>query len=387
MNLSELFATWQAWHTRDVAEQAARRAEIDGRDDDADQLRRDPAGDGFAPRAIEALAAQHELAERLGDWRWHTVTAAREQGASWNDVAAATGTDPTTAQQAYRDRVTAAEQTAAGLDIPFHDAERYRAAAANDPLPPTRADTGQEIDDMTTHGNDDRIEHISGPDIHEDGLVVGEIALPGGLPPDDEEDEEEEDDAGLDIPRWDEAWSIADRDGYVLFDPETPGGFRALTPHERTELTDTVRAGSPSFTADATEPADRAAADLNAGRVDPRVSADQTPWVDSPEGVAERERWAIENADPTKALDNSDPDDRDALERRLDDLRVRLTGYTWREGVDRDQALADRREQLGRWYDDDHAAEADAGEQSGDSVERDPECSGTGPVPDPRWYW
>ena len=74
------------------------------------------------------------------------------------------------------------------------------------------------------------------------------------------------------------------------------------------------------------------------------------PWVESEEEIAERERWAVENADPVKAHDDSHPDDIDRLQQRLDDLRVQLTGYTWREGVDRDEALADRREQLGRWY-------------------------------------
>jgi hypothetical protein len=382
MNLSDLFATWQAWNARDVANQAARRAETDGRPDDAEDLRRGLAQDTIAPTAIEALAAQHELAEALTGWRWHTITAAREQGATWNDVAAATGTDPTAAQQDYLDRITAAEHAAAELDIPFHDAERYRAAAADDPdgMPnfgSSRRETGEETNAMTAREDDHRIEHISGPDSVQDGLVVGEIALPGGLPPDEDDDD--------DVPHWTDAFEIADRDGYVFFDSDTPGGFRALTPTERTELTEAVRAGTPSELARGDDA--EAEATGGDGQAGPRVTEDGVPWaVGAKRGVA-RERRAVENADPPRALADSHPEDIDGLEPRLDDLRVQLTGYTWREGVDREAALADRREQLGRWYDDDHAGEQTDSSDDGEAVE-----DGDGGLPqcliypgDPRW--
>ena len=65
---------------------------------------------------------------------------------------------------------------------------------------------------------------------------------------------------------------------------------------------------------------------------------------------------------------------RDDLSQQLDDARVRLTGYTWREGVDRDEALADRRQQLGNWYDCDQAS--DQGPDTADGTDD----------PDPRWY-
>jgi hypothetical protein len=368
MNLAELFATWQAWNAHDLIEQAARRAETDGRAADADELRRDLAQDTTTPTAIEALAAQHEIAERLGGWHWNTVTAAREQGATWDDVAAATGTDPTAAQEAYRDRVAAAEHAAAELDIPFRDAERYRAAAddTNDTHPPadTRAETGEEIHTMTTHDHDDqRIEHISGPDSLGDGLVVGEIALPGGLPPDEDEG---------DVPHWTDAFEIADRDGYVLLDPDTPAGFHALTPAERTELTGAVPARTPSFD-DMGRTRDSAVDDRGGdtpGRsdgesgpgqsrpsswseVDERIAAsyDRGPWTEPGTGRSwdSLGHWAREL--PAKPAAGTD--DRDDIERRLDQARTRLTGYTWRHGVDRDQALAERRERLLRWSDDD----------------------------------
>jgi hypothetical protein len=225
---------------------------------------------------------------------------------------------------------------------------------------------------MTSDDSDDGIRHTSGPHVDADGLISGQIELPGGLPPED--DDEDEDGARLDIPRWDEAWSIADRDGYVLFDPDTPGGFRALTPDERAELTDAVRASTPPEVTGRGATADVEDAAGGYGRADPRVTADGTPWVDSPGGIAERERWAIENADPAKARDDSHPDDLDALQRRLDELRVRLTGYTWREGVDRDEALADRRAQLGRWYDDDRPSEDTDSSDDGQADGLDPYC-------------
>lgn len=336
MNLSELFATWQTWNERNVVEQAARRAEQAGRDEDAAELRRGLAEDEAASSAVEALAAQHELTELLGGWRWHTVTAAREQGATWTDVAAATGTDPTTARDAFRDQVAAAEHAAETYGIPFRDAERYRAAARDDTDTPaplhSRAD---EENPAMTDQDDLRVEHISGPDPYDDGLVVGEIALPGGLPP----DEDEEDDDGQ---RWDDAFEIADRNGYVVFDPATPGGFRALTSDERTQLTDAARAGQPTATGRAQD------------------------WWESDTGREHVRQWAVDTADPDKAAQAGPVDDPAALEQRLDDLRVRLTGYTWREGVDRDEAFADRREQLGRWYDDDHAERDTAVEHDDD---------------------
>jgi hypothetical protein len=377
VNLSELFNTWQVWNAHAVAEQAARRAETDGRDEDAAELRRGLAQDPTAPTAIDALAAQHELVELLGGWRWHTITAAREQGATWDDVAAVTGTDPITAQQGFREHLAHAEHAAEQSGITFHDAERYRAAAHDDTddLPERdapRAQTGEETHAMTDDRDDHRIEHISGPDRVEDGLVAGEIALPGGLP--------SEDDDGDDVPLWGAAFDVADRDGYVMFDPAAPGGVRGLTPDERTELLDAVRAGQP-----ASRVADRSTQDVELHDGHDQVRG--FPPTEAEAGRPRHEQTAAGDADPTTAVDDSHPDDSDRLGQRLDHLRVQLSGYTWREGVDRDQALADRREQLGRWHDDD--AGADLSKSSDDAPADDvghagrPQCLID--PDDPRW--
>jgi hypothetical protein len=641
---SELFGSWLAWNARDVLDQAARRAEAAGDTDRAATLRRSLAEDPAPTRAIDALAAQHQLAAQLSQWRWHAVTSAREQGASWADIAAATDTDPASAREVYREQVERAQRTADAIDIPLLDADRYRAAARDDDhqagqgehrrdrdgqgldgartdgartaaadladdhqrddamrfpdtfggspdqrtaqdrsdqahsdqaraagptdgdhvasaeqpgddpwrvgstegwSPPERdnlileywadeaeragqheqaarhrraadqlfvehdqwaADNPELADELRqagintrgwTHNQrdgllaaradpdggywqaaaedradrlaaadhrdaaehdsppsaledtgtaadggsgwergpdaahwsaevdaaaqlDDVVTHIRGPRVDADGFLVGEIELPGGLPPEDDEDDVQVED----VPRWDEALAVADRDGFVLFDPEAPGGFRALTSVEHRELIDAVRAGTPAGItttgADDDAPEEKRAesaeqdrdgyrwGDMPAGtgafRGESESESDSEsgptgesaalvegePWFETEEAVAARERWAIENADPAKALDDSHPDDPEVLRRRIDDIRTRLTGYTWRDGVDRDEALADRREQLARWYADDTdqtdihgdaAGEDAAGEAAGSDM-----SSGTGPVPDPRWY-
>jgi hypothetical protein len=273
------------------------------------------------------------------------------------------------------------------------------------------------------HDSPQHPQHLRGADLDSDGFLVGEIVLPGGLPPEDDEDEDaehEDEDDELnrvdDIPRWDDALTVADRDGFVLFDPEVPGGFRALTPVERAELTDAVRAGTPAAmtsvsdderaveagvdpaerdphgdrqgeTPEAVEPA-RQGAPVAAPRPEPVGFVDGEPVFDTEGGVAAWEQWAIENADPAKALDDTHPDDLDALQHHIDELRVRLSGYTWRDGIDRDQALAERREQLGRWNDDDTGAD-----QNDSSDDAQPDDDGHAGRPqcliypdDPRWY-
>lgn len=193
-----------------------------------------------------------------------------------------------------------------------------------------------------TYPDDLRVEHISGPDQLDDGPVVGEIALPGGLPLDEDDDDQ----------RWEEAFEIADRDGYVVFDPTAPGGFRPLTADERNELT---AAAEPTRS--------------------PEGQPDHAAYWNSPEGQARVRDWAVETEAPEKALEAGPRDDPDELEQRLDDLRVRLSGYTWREGIDRDEALVDRREQLGRWYADDQA-EQDTDTELDDDASQDALPSG-----------
>jgi hypothetical protein len=271
------------------------------------------------------------------------------------------------------------------------------------------------------HEHDDRPQHISGPTLDEDGYLVGEIALPGGLPPDEDDDDQhdlDDDEARFDVPRWDEAFTVTDRDGFVVFDPETPGGFRALTDAEHHDLIDSIRAGAPQAAAgdpgsapelDAagpTQPDRHSELRVHQSGYETRPARGSSPpWGEDDEAIAvayDCGPWT----EPTtgrswdslghgarelseKAARPDSPDDRDEIERRLDAARTRLTGYTWREGVDRGQALAERREQLGRWYGDD---DTDQAEPESDSDSAD-EAVGPGHClpavdggPDPRWH-
>lgn len=219
---------------------------------------------------------------------------------------------------------------------------------------------------MSADEPQDYIRHVHGPTPDDEGYLVGEIELPGGLPPEDDDQDDERDDRDrFADSAWDEAMGIAERDGFVVFDPDTTAGFRALTPAEQAELTDTVRVGNPRDTPVAVE-------DLDVLEGSPAGRAAQA------EGFVERERPGVGDLEVDKALANSHLDERDhgdfdALAQRLDDLRVRLSGHTWREGVDRDEALADRREQLGRWHDNDHTDDQssstdDGGAEDGDGI-------------------
>lgn len=261
---------------------------------------------------------------------------------------------------------------------------------------------------MTIYDPDGYIRHISGPEPVEDGLVAGEIELPGGLPPEDDEDHDER----FDVRRWDDAFSIADRDGFVLFDPDTPGGFRALTPDERAELSDSVRAGTPPgivrgpdpFAGPVVEGAETVGQndagyrsgdipDATSGtreqdgstEIDQAIAYDRVPWTEASTGRSWDSLGVRELPEKPARLDGAG--DSDEIARRLDEARVRLTGYTWRDGVDRDEALAERRQQLGRWYSDDTADESTTGEASAGGFVGPEDCLGPDGSSDPRWYW
>jgi hypothetical protein len=253
---------------------------------------------------------------------------------------------------------------------------------------------------MAHEHDDDRPRHISGPRLDEDGYLVGEIALPGGLPPDEDDDQDDldDDEARFDVPRWDEALTVADRDGFVLFDPETPGGFRALTDAEHHDLIDSIRAGAPHHAVADGEPS--AAPELDEAAP---TRASSPPWGDDDEANAvaydrgpgtepstgrswgSLDHWAREL--PEKPARPETPEDRDEIERRLDAARTRLSGYTWRDGVDREQALAERREQLGRWHGDDETDQAEPDSHTADDAGEPGHP--LGPLdgrPDPWWH-
>ena len=416
MNLPELFETWRAWNERSVLDTALRRADDAGEQERAAQLRELLAEQPRVP-AVDALAAQHELTELLLGWRWHTVTAAREEGATWDAIAAATRTDPEQARESYRERVAEAEQAARELDLPLRDADRYRAAAGDEHDAPT-TEPLEEDRAMPDHDNSDRQpEMIAGPDLDDQGFVVGEIALPGGLPPEDEEDDDTE--VGGHVGSWVDVeddprrsqpishGAAVEQDVQVLeflgAKAETDGDHEQAARHrqaaaalrdehdawaaEHPELagelgqagintrgwTHEQREGLLAARADLDGGYWQAAADDRADRLAARALGD----------AHERDALPIPGRDHDTALRTHDGLSDDVVTGQasdLDRLRLRLTGYTWREGVDRDEALADRRQQLGYWY----ALDGDdqASEQGLDSVDGADGADG----PDPRWY-
>src|SRR3954447_20376000 len=89
--LQDLLDTWQAWSTRDTFTRLAAGAGAAGDQERAARLRQQ-ADAAAVVSAVQALAAQHELASLMAGWQWQTVRAAREDGASWAEIAQAIGT-------------------------------------------------------------------------------------------------------------------------------------------------------------------------------------------------------------------------------------------------------------------------------------------------------
>src|SRR5262245_33818368 len=75
---------------------------------------------------LRALAANARLVRLLTGWRWITMLDAREQGATWDEVAAALGMDGAAeARDVYRAAIERQERYGAEFG---HDAARARAA-------------------------------------------------------------------------------------------------------------------------------------------------------------------------------------------------------------------------------------------------------------------
>lgn len=93
---------------------------------------------GTVPGPLDALAASAELVRALNGGRWIAVHDAREQGATWQQIADAMGVTAEHAQQIYTEAIDAQERLAAGLDTgPLRagitaDAAAARAVAGDD---------------------------------------------------------------------------------------------------------------------------------------------------------------------------------------------------------------------------------------------------------------
>lgn len=114
--LAELLGTWQAWSLRDLTEQALAKSDATGDTRSVEFLQRDLA-ETPETTALDALAANYELASLLTGWQWHAVRSARAAGASWQEIAAATNTTSEQARVNYLDHIERSERYSPGTDM------------------------------------------------------------------------------------------------------------------------------------------------------------------------------------------------------------------------------------------------------------------------------
>ncbi|MDQ1645388.1 MAG: hypothetical protein QOJ50_1572 [Cryptosporangiaceae bacterium] len=127
-NLHDALAAWDAWGSRDLWQRVKAEAEAAGNAEQAALAQR--AFDKPPPvSALVALQANAVVIELLAGWQWQAVQAAREDGASWDEIGAALGI---TRQSAWTKFKTAIDQREKYIPQ-FHDAERARAALGGDP--------------------------------------------------------------------------------------------------------------------------------------------------------------------------------------------------------------------------------------------------------------
>ncbi len=79
------------------------------------------------PGPLAALEAATELTQRLLAQRWVAIKAAREDGASWEQVGSAMGVSKQRAHQIYTEAIARQEQY-----VPHHDVAAARAVAGSD---------------------------------------------------------------------------------------------------------------------------------------------------------------------------------------------------------------------------------------------------------------
>ncbi|MCO1658115.1 hypothetical protein [Pseudonocardia humida] len=147
---------FEAWSTRSLFTRFAAEAAAEGDARRAETLRAIAEAEREVD-ALDALGAQHELARELCSVEWLTVRAAREAGASWSQIAQATGTGAVRAREAFLDIVEAQHHYGFLSDT---DAEGFRAAAGRwtDELrPDTPPQVLAEIEQASAAGDQDRL--------------------------------------------------------------------------------------------------------------------------------------------------------------------------------------------------------------------------------------
>jgi hypothetical protein len=132
-DVAELLAVWEAANTRETWVQAARVNYAAGRITSAEVCEEKLA---TLPDVsmLDALRASRALVERLTGRRWYVMQAAREQGATWEQIGAALGMSRQGAQDWYARKIHEQETHVGSL----HDTYRARAALDEDlPAPVT----------------------------------------------------------------------------------------------------------------------------------------------------------------------------------------------------------------------------------------------------------
>lgn len=132
INLGRLVAVWEAWSRRQTSRRMRALADAAG-DAEQDGLWTEHEQPGPGP--LQALAAHRRLVGLLGSFRWHAVLDAREQGASWDDIARVLD-EPVDAVRADFLRIVKGQERLTGVGLQTdHDAyvARARAALEGDP--------------------------------------------------------------------------------------------------------------------------------------------------------------------------------------------------------------------------------------------------------------
>jgi hypothetical protein len=124
-DVPELLAVWEAANTRHTWQGAAQINREEGRTASAEVAERKLA-ELPDVSMLDALRASRALVELLTGRRWYVMQAAREQGATWEQIGAALGMSRQGAQDWYARKIHEQETHLGSL----HDTERARAALA-----------------------------------------------------------------------------------------------------------------------------------------------------------------------------------------------------------------------------------------------------------------
>jgi hypothetical protein len=106
-SIVELVSTWQPLSYQDILTRDIADARATGDTDRLKTLTHDLRAAPAALTALDALTANYQLSSLLADSLWHTVRAAYEAGATWQQIARATGM---TVAQACADHLGHIEQ-------------------------------------------------------------------------------------------------------------------------------------------------------------------------------------------------------------------------------------------------------------------------------------